>query len=514
MLSALISDVATLEPIEIGQNLLTLPLSQATRVTRTQFESLTQQLKELDKTIDALQQGKTKIALLEQTIRHAGKELVALNPELDHCPLCRSPFNKNELARRINSGTNEKTESAFAPLQKRKGDLTALCAKTRDELTALNALSEFVQGGNFEAETVKGAIGHLVKSRKQLVSEQEELRKLKKRLTALEDNGLTENDLRKCKNDAAIKGALPQIDAIKQLSDTLNTTLSEQKNAKQVLKGALKTLGDESTDLATKHGITATMDVDELAKAFNEQMTDIERALKATAELQFIFKYDATMAAAELTVKLEQLQSLVVKLRTAIAQEQKADAEIEVVTKTIAGIDAKLKDLESKLGRAKMAQKDFSALQRDHSGEALKTKILHENCEEIERIFSSIHSPSEFSLTDGNQSLQIIRRESNEKVGLHEMSTGQRAAYALSLFLSMNARLQEGPKVLIFDDPIAHIDDINILSFLDYLRDLALTEKRQIFFATADAKLAGIFRHKFRFLGEGKFLEIKLKYEE
>ncbi|MEI4523565.1 hypothetical protein [Pseudomonas sp. CCNWLW23] len=89
------------------------------------------------------------------------------------------------------------------------------------------------------------------------------------------------------------------------------------------------------------------------------------------------------------------------------------------------------------------------------------------------------------------------------------MSTGQRAAFALSLFLSMNGRLRSGPPLLLFDDPVAHIDDVNMLSFLDHLRQIAIGGSRQIFFATADTKLAGLFRHKFRFLGD-EFKELRL----
>jgi len=68
---------------------------------------------------------------------------------------------------------------------------------------------------------------------------------------------------------------------------------------------------------------------------------------------------------------------------------------------------------------------------------------------------------------------------------------------------------QDAPPVLLLDDPVAHIDDFNSLSFLDYLRDVALAGNRQIFYATADAKLAGLFEHKFSFLGE-KFRRIDL----
>lgn len=117
--------------------------------------------------------------------------------------------------------------------------------------------------------------------------------------------------------------------------------------------------------------------------------------------------------------------------------------------------------------------------------------------------------PNEFEIQAIQGKLVIIRRSTGAEVQLEHMSTGQRAAFALSLFLAMNGRLRSGPPVLLFDDPVAHIDDINMLSFLDHLRQLAIGGSRQIFFATADTKLAGLFRHKFRFLGDD-FKELRL----
>ena len=46
---------------------------------------------------------------------------------------------------------------------------------------------------------------------------------------------------------------------------------------------------------------------------------------------------------------------------------------------------------------------------------------------------------------------------------------------------------------MLIDDPIAHVDDLNALSFLDYLREIAIDGKRQIFFTTANEKIASLF---------------------
>jgi DNA repair protein SbcC/Rad50 len=96
---------------------------------------------------------------------------------------------------------------------------------------------------------------------------------------------------------------------------------------------------------------------------------------------------------------------------------------------------------------------------------------------------------------------------------LTEISTGQRSALGLSMFLAQNMKLRFAPPVILIDDPIANVDDLNCLSFFDYLREIALTERRQIFFSTANDKLAAMFERKFDFLGFQGFKKITLHRE-
>ena len=72
---------------------------------------------------------------------------------------------------------------------------------------------------------------------------------------------------------------------------------------------------------------------------------------------------------------------------------------------------------------------------------------------------------------------------------------------ALSIFLTLNKQLDNGPDVILFDDPITTIDDLNVLSFLDYLREIVISTDKQVFFATANNDLANLFSKKFEFLG-------------
>lgn len=116
-------------------------------------------------------------------------------------------------------------------------------------------------------------------------------------------------------------------------------------------------------------------------------------------------------------------------------------------------------------------------------------------------VFSRIHSPREYEYV-GNPGVLLQTADGHDARTLDQVSTGQRAAFALSIFLARNRTAASAPPFLLIDDPIAHIDDLNALSFLDYLRDLAVNSGRQIFFATADTRVASLFSKKFSFMGE------------
>lgn len=82
------------------------------------------------------------------------------------------------------------------------------------------------------------------------------------------------------------------------------------------------------------------------------------------------------------------------------------------------------------------------------------------------------------------------------------MSTGQRTALVISVFFQMNLAAPSVPRFLLLDEPVANIDDLNVLALMDFLREMTITQKRQIFFTTANRNVAKLFRRKFSFLLE------------
>jgi exonuclease SbcC len=139
-----------------------------------------------------------------------------------------------------------------------------------------------------------------------------------------------------------------------------------------------------------------------------------------------------------------------------------------------------------------------------HSEDEYIRDFLNTNKHEIKEIFLAVHSPKEFKDISIRGGKIILERNNGDKTDLMRISTGQRSAIALSLFLTLNNKLRNGPPMIIFDDPVAFTDDLNILSFLDHLREVVFNseENKQLFFATANENLSYLFQKKFEVLGE------------
>ena len=128
-------------------------------------------------------------------------------------------------------------------------------------------------------------------------------------------------------------------------------------------------------------------------------------------------------------------------------------------------------------------------------------RYIQQNIQQISQIFINLHVPQEFSrLAIENDEVVGVRNE--EYVSLGNMSTGQRTALAFSVFFQLHLSNSSAPQFILIDEPMANIDDLNTLLLMDFLRELTITQKRQLFVTTANQNVAKLFRRKFSFLCE------------
>lgn len=132
------------------------------------------------------------------------------------------------------------------------------------------------------------------------------------------------------------------------------------------------------------------------------------------------------------------------------------------------------------------------------------TLTLHQ----ISNIFMQLHTPQEYTglilkRQGEKEYLYAVRdTESKNVVPLEEMSTGQQTSVVLSVLMEMHLSMHSVPKFLLIDEPVSNVDDLNILSMLDFFRELVISQHRQLFVTTANQNVAKLFRRKFSFLEE------------
>ena len=173
------------------------------------------------------------------------------------------------------------------------------------------------------------------------------------------------------------------------------------------------------------------------------------------------------------------------------------------------------KTLENKMHDLKTVQNRLhtalEALSKLSDTKQYSDAFILENIDRISGIFHALHTPREFiklKIVDGE--MCGVRIGGSQSVAISRMSTGQKTAVALSIFLLLNSSMTTIPNFILVDEPIANIDDLNILSFIDVIRELAICSGKQVFFTTANDNVRKLFRRKFSFLGE-EFSEFNFK---
>lgn len=164
-------------------------------------------------------------------------------------------------------------------------------------------------------------------------------------------------------------------------------------------------------------------------------------------------------------------------------------------------VNNELNKVMPKFERAKIAFENLTMMLAQYKETNPIQNFFTYNMKLVAEIFRRIHSPFEFIDVKFEKDNFMLSRDGIDYIPLTKISTGQRSALALSVFFAVHLTCQSAPNILIFDDPVSFVDDLNVLSFLDFLRELVLEQDKQVFVTTANYKLASLIGKKFDFLG-------------
>ena len=428
--------------------------------------------------------------------------------------MCHTRFKPGELVAHIKREVSRQLEHSDEELATRVRSAEETASRTAAEETAAAAAAAFAQRAELETQTTLAKIATAFATATSNLAEQtQRLRAIEAELQTLERQGIRWADLDPLRvelvrrrfpvndwSDASVSATAQQIaKAITDLEKALAEHTRNAERLKQQLSAMLS--ATVSTSRNARSALTGL-----------EQQTAVADTLAKRIEtFAEEFRIPLTKPLGELAVEADAIRGVAQELQNAAQQEKETNAVRAQSTARRAQHEQEALELAPKIKNLATATGVLQRLQRDHSLSAAMKDALQRNRGAIESIFAQIHAPHEFAGL--GETITELRRRNGTVSNLAQISTGQRAALGLSIFLAQNMKLRDAPPVILIDDPIAHVDDLNCLAFLDYLREIALSQRRQIFFATANEKLAAIFGRKFDFLGQPEFRKIELHRE-
>jgi chromosome segregation protein len=452
-------------------------------------------------------------------LQNAARQIIGQTGRHNVCPVCETVHDPSELQAKIEALTSDGAASNMVELAKLLQDAKgreAQAKRLKEEVVTLleSCFKLGLDGGQVSAEEVSSALASqqvgLQKAVETLRTAEESLAgfgliglsldryiELRPKIVALFEDG----------DDIEDAGILE--DARKEINSR-TMEIDRQISAHTV---ELESSSEKLLALVRDNALPISLTEVSTAEKVQVTLTDhLRRSLKAIGFVQEVEKFldwpekrplqELEQSITSATEAFDKAMHAVLTERATIASVEQAQNAYDVAYES-------LRQKREKAQRLKAASETLAELLENHSLDAAMDDVLTSIKDQINDVFGRIHTPREYEFAVSAENLLMVRGTHAPR-SLDQVSTGQRAACALSVFLALNSTARSAPPVLLIDDPIAHVDDLNALSFIDYLRDLVLHARRQLFFATADSKVAALFEKKFSFLGPDRFRKLSL----
>ncbi|MBS1634304.1 MAG: hypothetical protein JST26_00180 [Bacteroidetes bacterium] len=497
-----------LDFIQIPENYRSLKINTIESKIKETINEKEADLKKLSEKRNKMEIGFSQLEKLVAEIKSRGKEFLKLNPDHNECPLCYTIFPKNELIKSIENG--RKTIKSSGVLDDVLIEISTLKKQIKQETVILSALEEIKQVGELIHSDKVGTkspntLEKEIKSTAEALRiETNQLTKLIELQTFFKDKGLTEKKFETYMRELDSWGVeIKDKKGYDRLYAEVKGNVVKLKKRVGILDKSIKALERKLKETFSVLGIEGR----DQKVVLERRISNLTDARKYFLEMDKYVNIKANEKLSVIQSGIEKLKKLITTYKKILLEKEEHDSRIANAESRIKHAQKELALIKPKRKRAADAMKVIGDIFKNHSKEAFLEKFIEQNKKEISEIFKVIHSPKEFDqlVFDTNGNIELMRSGQVKPATLTEISTGQRSALALSIFSALNRKLKNGPNILLFDDPVTNIDDLNILSYFDYLREVVINGGRQIFFATANENIAFLFTQKFQFLGNDQF---------
>jgi DNA repair exonuclease SbcCD ATPase subunit len=287
-----------------------------------------------------------------------------------------------------------------------------------------------------------------VENTKTLAKLTETLIQLNTVLSLLKNSNLTEDKFLTLLNRVEDFLSL-KIQSNTELDIQKQTLLEKQNELTSAILKLDKIISEKQTLLNTSFTVEIENE-EKLLKRLN-MLQEIESNFN---QLEIYLNIPANTALINILEKVRFVKSVFETYKKAAIELKQQNQVAELTKKEIDKILAEIELIKPKQDRAQIASNELNNLLKEQSKNDFLSDYITKNKKEIVSIFKLIHNPSEFKdINFIENKITLITNTESERT-LSEISTGQRSALALSIFLSLNKKLSKGPNILMFDDPV------------------------------------------------------------
>jgi chromosome segregation protein len=495
-----------------------LGLSDAQELVWQNLGSVQDQERDAELALSQSIQLGQSLEALRRDLHDAAVAYIEQSGEAALCPVCKTEHSPAELVAKLEALVASQGTRATESLRRNAQMAREQAVRHRQEVTLLAALAKYAEASGVAASMSCGKLqDDLRRTVADLSVANIGLQTRRSALSQLDLQGVDWTEWERTRDSTIAPLLPPEADpmsevAIKAVLGALREQASSEAQVATNDREQAATLIQQITDRVSKE-----LD-DQLPRVgLAQQITVLERALRQVESalleldgLARLLQVPPTTSIEDLQVQLESCLLTFDRAQHALQADAGARVALEQKTHELKTATANLAADTITHGNLLRASEALSTILEQYSLERATADAFGAIKDKVSSIFAQIHSPQEYDLGDFTNESLVIRRDNNQAHAVNQVSTGQRAALALSIFLALNDNAKSAPPVILIDDPVAHIDDLNTLSFLDYLREIVLRSPKQIFFATADIRLAALFQRKFEFMGSDRFKRISL----
>lgn len=488
----------------------------AARVSRD-LDQHSENATKVRQTVASLESDHGRIESLLAEIRAKTQELLTAVPATEVCPVCGAKYGEGELQNRLqHQATHVATpelQQAYSELTKLQKQQERLTRVLRDLDTLLSIGRDAMGMSSPAAEPVTKLVASIMFLERGIAQCDIDISRLEHDRSQMHAKGFNVEELLHLKGELLHLSQDLSLRNEAQLRSQFEEVTSKQKAAAEQADGCAKALAaaeEKTQTVLTQYAPDGDATVETVAT----RMAKIKGTIERLGKIAEVLLIDAGRSLADVAVDLDTLRQSVESFVRLKQQEESVVQVIAENKKKIALSSEKLKREVPVSERLSSAIAVLEKILLEHSAENYLEGFFSENLRQISDLFCAMHAPRDFCdvvwQPDDPMAIRVVRKSTNAACSVAELSSGQRNALALAIFLTMNRKITQAPSLILLDDPVAHVDDLNIISFLDCLRELLTGCNRQLFFVTASAKTAHLFTRKFDYLGDEAFRSFRL----